>query len=320
MGNKPSKDVLERMYVTEGLTQYQIARKFNVHRRTIGTWLRSFDIQTRGTGTSRVLIPTMDELVELYINHGMSQCQIAIKYNVSQSTVKNWLRDLGINTRGRPYQSDMHELPSKEELDDLYTNQEMTMEQIANIYGVSVTPIRNRLCWYGITIIGRSLYKMPIIVKEELDDLYTNKKMTIEKIAHYYGVGHSFIWDMLHRNGIHVRTRSEMNSGELCYNWKGGISSERAIIWRSLEFRLWRDAVFQRDNYTCQECGANNTYIEAHHIKPYRDYPELTMDPDNGITLCDRCHKQTFGNEYQYICKYEDIVLRDRCIGDSNYE
>lgn len=57
--------------------------------------------------------------------------------------------------------------------------------------------------------------------------------------------------------------------------------------------REWRIKVFKRDDYTCQGCGIRGGRLQAHHIKPYREYPELRHDIDNGQTLCIDCHKQT---------------------------
>ncbi len=47
----------------------------------------------------------------------------------------------------------------------------------------------------------------------------------------------------------------------------------------------WRNAVFERDKYTCQKCEARG-YIEAHHIKSWKNYPKLRYKISNGITLC----------------------------------
>jgi len=62
----------------------------------------------------------------------------------------------------------------------------------------------------------------------------------------------------------------------------------------SAEMRAWRLAVFERDDWTCQECGVRGgAELNADHIKPFALFPELRFDVDNGRTLCVPCHKQT---------------------------
>ena len=98
-------------------------------------------------------------------------------------------------------------------------------------------------------------------------------------------------------------------TGEKCPLWKGGITPINKAIRMTLEYRLWREAVFKRDNYTCVWCGDRNhdgrgetLVLNADHIKPFSLFPELRFSIDNGRTLCVPCHKTTgtWGRTKQY--------------------
>jgi 5-methylcytosine-specific restriction endonuclease McrA len=65
--------------------------------------------------------------------------------------------------------------------------------------------------------------------------------------------------------------------------------------------REWRVRVFDRDNYTCQICGAVGGRLQADHIRSYAAYPELRHDLSNGRTLCVRCHKATPNYGYKAV-------------------
>jgi len=84
-----------------------------------------------------------------------------------------------------------------------------------------------------------------------------------------------------------------LNAGEKNGFWKGGVTPIHTKIRMSLEYKLWRQAVFQRDNYTCIWCGQKGGNLEADHIKPFALFPELRFAIDNGRTLCKACHRQT---------------------------
>lgn len=73
---------------------------------------------------------------------------------------------------------------------------------------------------------------------------------------------------------------------------------------KSTRYREWRSAVFNRDKFTCQECGARSrrgcrVELHAHHLKEFAFYKELRFDVDNGLTLCRGCHVRTpsFGKQ-----------------------
>lgn len=83
---------------------------------------------------------------------------------------------------------------------------------------------------------------------------------------------------------------------------KGRVSELYGRVRASSDYKRWRDQVFKRDGYTCQECG-DSRKIDPHHLLPFRVLIEelkygLTswnslFNVDNGITLCHSCHKRT---------------------------
>jgi len=104
---------------------------------------------------------------------------------------------------------------------------------------------------------------------------------------------------LLHPQIISQKQRKKISKalkGDKNPNWKGGITKENKRIKNQIEFRLWREAVFARDNWSCQKCGARNgngkeIYLNPHHIKNFADCIELRTSIENGITLCKNCHK-----------------------------
>jgi len=75
--------------------------------------------------------------------------------------------------------------------------------------------------------------------------------------------------------------------------WQGGITADNERLRRGSQFRAWRRAVFQRDGYTCQQCGLIGGPLHPHHVKAWALFPELRFDVANGQTLCVDCHRQT---------------------------
>jgi 5-methylcytosine-specific restriction endonuclease McrA len=93
-----------------------------------------------------------------------------------------------------------------------------------------------------------------------------------------------------------ARMRQAARRGPANPSWRGNRTA-RQMFMSSPDYREWRDAVFRRDNYTCQRCGVRGhkglgrrVVLHAHHIKPFALYPELRLVVSNGLTLCRDCH------------------------------
>lgn len=88
--------------------------------------------------------------------------------------------------------------------------------------------------------------------------------------------------------------------------WVEFKETTQSLIRKSCQYEQWRISVFERDEYTCQHCGGKcqegqKVYLNAHHIKPFAKYTDLRFDIDNGITLCEDCHKKERNNTRQCL-------------------
>lgn len=95
---------------------------------------------------------------------------------------------------------------------------------------------------------------------------------------------------------LSVETRKKISlamRGSKTHLWKGGVWPKNKLIRKSLEYRLWRESVFERDGYTCIWCGHKGGNLNSDHIKPFAFFPELRFAIDNGRTLCVPCHRKT---------------------------
>lgn len=98
-----------------------------------------------------------------------------------------------------------------------------------------------------------------------------------------------------HKKRISVALRSNKNG-------IGHKLTPDKLIRNSMEYKLWRKAVFERDRWTCIWCGYKGSKIQADHIKRFSEFPELRFAIDNGRTLCGDCHRKThnWGNPKKY--------------------
>lgn len=72
--------------------------------------------------------------------------------------------------------------------------------------------------------------------------------------------------------------------------------------------------VMQRDNFTCQHCGAQDKELQVHHLIYHKDYKPWEYQSDELITLCSKCHEnETEYNSILYsdFCDLKDIAGRN---------
>jgi len=96
------------------------------------------------------------------------------------------------------------------------------------------------------------------------------------------------------------RKMSEAHKGEKSFLWKGGITKESRSARNTLDIRLWREAVFVRDNWTCQKYGIRGGKLHSHHILNFSERKDLRHEISNGITMSKKAHLE-FHNKYGRI-------------------
>lgn len=140
---------------------------------------------------------------------------------------------------------------------------------------------------YGVSHISQSntiKEKVKNTQFEKYGDYYRNTEECIEKLKSSnllkFGVEYYF----------QSQEFKEKFSGENSPNWQGGITPINLKIRLSPEYKEWKISVFKRDKYICQCCKNKSKKIQAHHILSFSQYPELRLDINNGITLCEDCH------------------------------
>lgn len=117
----------------------------------------------------------------------------------------------------------------------------------------------------------------------------------------------------------------EWQIGDNNPNWKDGRTGLIILIRTLAKNNEFRNNIFKRDNYTCQNCNKRGGKLEAHHINPFsailksfiKEYNQFSIitdkkilvklaidyapfwDINNGITLCQKCHNKTkLGRKY----------------------
>jgi 5-methylcytosine-specific restriction endonuclease McrA len=89
-----------------------------------------------------------------------------------------------------------------------------------------------------------------------------------------------------------VRESPRLAKGPACHSYKDGKCAERRGERFTKEYKQWRYDVYLRDKFSCQLCGDNRGgNLNAHHIFSFADHPELRLNLDNGITVCETCHE-----------------------------
>lgn len=124
------------------------------------------------------------------------------------------------------------------------------------------------------------------------DDNYDYKN-----IIHYISDSHDAVLSIfrwLVQEILDVQNETNSKKGFTKEEWQKRFKNAQTFR-RSSEWAKCRILILKRDNYTCQICETSPARV-IHHLNSVIVFPEMSLDPDNLITVCDECHK----NWHQY--------------------
>ena len=212
----------------------------------------------------------------------------------------------------------------KELLIRLYVKEGYSLLQVAEILGCSKRTVWKRLVEYGIPR-GAPGCNNPGLPKwlsdeRELKRLYWDVGWSLYDIAKMAACSVNSVKTQMEIAGIDRRDSKEIGQtqrGNRSVLWKENSTKDEHTRWiSSWEGRNWRRNVKRNANRVCELCTEENANVEAHHIYPFADYPELRDCVDNGICVCTACHRRLHSNagkQLFYQLQEERIGLLESC-------
>jgi transposase len=209
---------------------------------------------------------TRDQLVDLYVEKGLSTYQIGKRVNRDPKRVYEWLVGFGIQPRPRGWDTvpGKHPFHDRAWLEHEYLEAKRSARDIAEGCGVT----ENNVLFF--------LHKHGIATR-------TMEHIRAEK---YWGA---------------VGPENPMfgRCGSKNPNWKGGVTPERQAFYLSEEWKQVCQRVWRRDKATCQCCGliaAAGIEMHIHHRVTFA-YQPLRAELSNLVLLCETCHEWVHSNE-----------------------
>ena len=92
----------------------------------------------------------------------------------------------------------------------------------------------------------------------------------------------------------------EAHTGENSVHYNPNLTEEDRQDRRLQEgYNNWKQEVKKQANYTCDCCNVKGVKLHSHHLESYNSNKELRLDFNNGVCLCEHCHKE-FHKMYGY--------------------
>lgn len=155
------------------------------------------------------LSPGKEVIYRLHVEDGLSVREIGEMYGMKAATIRKWIHKHGIPFTSYPIKVipwNKKEMPPEQELRLLYETQKMTMEDIAERLGVSVSTVGDWLRLYsikarpaGVGLVARGIAPP---TPDELHQMIHVERLTYEQVAARYGADFTAVPYWLDKHGI----------------------------------------------------------------------------------------------------------------------
>jgi predicted DNA-binding protein YlxM (UPF0122 family) len=206
----PTKELLLDLYQSQKLSTRIIGEKLGLSFEHIRKCLYKYRIKVRKNSES-LIVPSYETLFELYIINGYSIKDISIKYNVYDSTVRYWIKNVGMQINTITI--------SKDEIYKLYIDDKLSTVQIGKIYNISNCTVGRILKKYNIRARSNSeaqSFNKNTPDKSVLIDLYINKELTLRNISDKLKIGIKRIRTIFREYNIPVRNKVDAQKARKC--------------------------------------------------------------------------------------------------------
>lgn len=290
-GRSPYSERMHQLVIAKyqaGMNTPEIERRYGIDACTSMLWLLKAGIDTskrKGKGRDGIESQIKKKAISLY-KKGLGSNAIGLKLGVSQTSVLNWVAKLGINRRSHGTK----QISDKDirTIISLY-KKGIGSPEIVRKTGHSKSVILGYVKKAGLTRKGKGPLD-PRWRQVELQCVICNRVFSV-KAAEAKRSNRRCCSQECRGKWLSIHYSRENSP-----IWEGGKAGEHTLIRNSTQYKEWREMIFQRDQWTCQQCGkVGGGRLEAHHILSFSKYPQIRFDIKNGITLCELCHKRLHG-------------------------
>lgn len=275
----------------------------------------------------------LPDIKEMYFSKLMTCSEIGEVYGVTASVMKYFFRKHQIKLRSKKLSKHRMKLDSfgVDKIKIMYVDQGKKCTEIAKLIGVNPDRVSEFLKKNKIKVFMTNTIQKDD--PKKIINLYVNHQYSLSETSKKTGVAIGTIRKVLSESGHKIRNLKQACgsiSNRMRLKQKNILNDgmTRTEISRKIRmlpgYKTWRFSVFQRDNFTCQNCKRKDVCLNADHIKPFSKIMrekkvksvleslkcQELWDISNGRTLCVPCHidTETYGNRRAIFVRPVELI------------